>query len=210
MGTFIFDIDGTLFDTNGTDYETSVPNTNIINIVNELFDEGHEIIINTARGYKTGKDWMELTKKQLYDCGVKYHKLEFSKPAGDLYVDDKACSIYNFYPEIDGMEIDKPWGKEYVLIYTDHYAMKRLKIDPDKSISYQYHEKKNETWHVVEGYGTALVDGEKIDIKVGNTIDIPNMTPHTVKAGRQGLVIIEASTTELDDIVRIETDHDLI
>ena len=78
MGTFIFDIDGTLFDTNGTDYETSVPNKNIINIVNELFDEGHEIIINTARGYKTGKDWMELTKKQLYNCGVKYHKLEFS------------------------------------------------------------------------------------------------------------------------------------
>jgi len=99
--------------------------------------------------------------------------------------------------------INKRWGKEYLLDITKNYAMKRLHIDAGLNISLQYHVKKHETWHVVEGVGIAKVDGKEFRINIGDTIRIPAGTIHQVKAITD-LVIIESSTIELDDIVRIK------
>ena len=63
--------------------------------VNRLFDEGHKIIIMTARGRGSGIDWTEWTIKQLKMWGVKYHELEpmFHKPSADLFIDDKGINV---------------------------------------------------------------------------------------------------------------------
>jgi hypothetical protein len=47
----------------------------------------------TARGSTTGKNWQFLTKKQLSNWGVSYHKLLFGKPAADYYIDDRMLSL---------------------------------------------------------------------------------------------------------------------
>ena len=86
---------------------------------------------------------------------------------------------------------------------TDNYAMKRLEIKSGENISKQYHEFKEETWHIVQGRGDALVGDKYILLKAGDTVHIPPMTIHQVRAKRD-LVIIESSTCQLDDIVRIE------
>ena len=48
--TYVFDIDGTICETNGSDYENSKPLLKRIEKVNKLYEEGHTILFLTARG----------------------------------------------------------------------------------------------------------------------------------------------------------------
>ncbi len=93
---YCFDIDGTLCDDKLGDYQNSTPYWDVINKVNQLYDEGHIIKIFTGRGSKTGIDWKEFTINQLKSWGVKYHELVFGKPEADVFVDDKAINARDF------------------------------------------------------------------------------------------------------------------
>jgi hypothetical protein len=86
------DIDNTITKTNGTDYKNSEPVFQNINIINNLYDEGHNITYWTARGSLSGIDYYELTKYQLDLWGAKYHKLILGKPAFDILIDDKTIN----------------------------------------------------------------------------------------------------------------------
>lgn len=92
--TYVFDIDGVIAKKNaGLEYDKALPDLEIIDIINRLYDLGNEIILFTARGFKTGIDWSDVTKRQMESWGVKYTKLMFGKPAGDYYVDDHNLDI---------------------------------------------------------------------------------------------------------------------
>lgn len=87
---FCFDIDGVIASlTPKNDYSLAQPLTEHIELVNRLYEQGHEIILFTARGTVTGKDWSTVTETQLKSWGVKYSRLQFGKPAADFYVDDR-------------------------------------------------------------------------------------------------------------------------
>ena len=98
---YCFDLDGTICDTplrksdNKPGYLESTPFPFMVEQVNRLYDDGHKIIIMTARGRGSGIDWTELTREQLDRWGVKYHELEpmFHKPNADLFIDDKGISV---------------------------------------------------------------------------------------------------------------------
>tara|TARA_X000001036_G_C20489934_1_gene729368 strand:+ start:431 stop:724 length:294 start_codon:yes stop_codon:yes gene_type:complete len=94
---YCFDIDGTLCSKDNEDYNFAIPYMDRIEIVNKLHDNGHKIILFTARGSATGIDWEELTKKQLSEWEVKYDELRFGKPHADLFIDDKAQDIFNWF-----------------------------------------------------------------------------------------------------------------
>ena len=205
-GTLIFDIDGTIC-TQELDYSQAKPIQEVIDKLNKKYDEGYKIVLFTARGTETGIDWSEITAVQLNNWGVQYHDLLFGKPAGLKYIDDKGVSIYQWEADIESQaSIDKIWGKEYLLAKTDSYAFKRLEILKGRNISKQLHKKKHETWHIVEGIGTAIIADRPRSVKPGMTIIIPPGLVHQVRADSDKLVIIEASTTELQDIVRFGTD----
>lgn len=96
--TFVFDIDGVVAKLQkDLDYALSEPNEPMIKIINMLYDYGNKIVLFTARGYVTGKDWSEVTKEQMQRWGVKYHELKFGKPNADYYVDDKMLSLERLY-----------------------------------------------------------------------------------------------------------------
>ena len=182
MGTLIFDIDGTIC-SQESDYSQAKPIQEVIDKLNKKYDEGYKIVLFTARGTETGIDWSEVTAEQLERWGVKYHTLLFGKPAGLKYIDDKGISVYQWEPEIDSQaHIDKIWGKEYLLAKTDKYAFKRLEILKGKNISKQLHKQKHETWHIVEGIGTAIIAGRARSVKPGTTIIIPPGMVHQVRA----------------------------
>ena len=101
MTIYCFDIDGTIFSTKGSDYPNSQPIQHRIDRVNELYKQGHEITLFTARGTTTGIDWRELTESQLKQFGVSYHRLILGKPHADLYVDDKGTNDKVFFSEAD-------------------------------------------------------------------------------------------------------------
>jgi len=106
--TYVFDIDGTICTkvTDG-DYSNAEPLLERINIINRLYDEGHTIIFQTARGMgRSGNSqayaWEffgDRTSQQLDSWGVKFHSLYMGKPTGDLYVDDKAIHDINFFSQ---------------------------------------------------------------------------------------------------------------
>jgi len=103
---YVFDIDGTICTkVSDGDYSNALPMLNRIEIVNRLYDEGNTIIFQTARGMgRSGNSqafayarFERDTKKQLEDWGVKFHKLFMGKPAGDIYIDDKAVNDKVFF-----------------------------------------------------------------------------------------------------------------
>jgi hypothetical protein len=95
---YCFDLDGTLCDTEGSDYESALPKQERIDVVNKLYDQGHTIYIETARGSGSGKNWLDYTKTQLDGWGIKYHKLRSGvKFHADIFVDDKGMSDVDFF-----------------------------------------------------------------------------------------------------------------
>jgi len=74
-----------------------LPNIDLINKLNKLFDEGFTIEIYTARGHISAKNRKEAEHKYrqviedwLQNYFVKYHSLSFQKPFGVIYIDDKS------------------------------------------------------------------------------------------------------------------------
>ena len=97
---YCFDLDGTLCYTKGSDYENSNPIQERIDWVNRLYDDGHTIYIETARGSSTGINWLSHTKKQLDCWGLKYHRLRSgTKFHADVFIDDKGVSDDDFFKE---------------------------------------------------------------------------------------------------------------
>jgi CMP-N,N'-diacetyllegionaminic acid synthase len=95
---FVFDLDGTLCATKGRMYHEAEPIQQRIDAVNALFDQGHIIMVDTARGSMTGEDHRELTETQLEVWGLKYHELRVGvKLYADCYVDDKAAPAEEFF-----------------------------------------------------------------------------------------------------------------
>jgi len=104
--TYVFDIDGTICTkvTDG-DYNKAEPIQDRIDLVNNLYDEGHTIVFQTARGMGRSDDsqmfaiefFTKRTKEQLERWGVKYHKLFLGKPSGDIYIDDKGMKDEDFF-----------------------------------------------------------------------------------------------------------------
>ncbi len=101
---YCFDLDGTLCEQKTLAYDQAQPYKDRINIVNSLYDEGHHIIIDTARGSGAtkGKDWYDITKNQLDSWGLKYHELRTGvKFSADVYVDDKGRNAHDFFKRGD-------------------------------------------------------------------------------------------------------------
>lgn len=83
------DIDHTICDTTGVEYDKSTPKIDRIKKVNEWYDKGHTIVFWTARGTMTGINWFDVTYNQLKTWGCKFHELRMGKPAYDVFIDDK-------------------------------------------------------------------------------------------------------------------------
>jgi glycerol-3-phosphate cytidylyltransferase len=94
---FCFDIDETICTKTNNGYHEAQPFREIIQSINGLYNNGHEIIVMTARGSVSKVDYTELTKQQLSDWGLKYHKLLMNiKPNADIFVDDKGLNIKDY------------------------------------------------------------------------------------------------------------------
>jgi len=98
---YCFDLDGTLVtnteDENGNmHYDDVQPIPEAINRLKALYEKGHKIIIQTARGSKTKKfaKYTKLTEDQLKKFDIPYHQLIVGhKPPADIYIDDKAINV---------------------------------------------------------------------------------------------------------------------
>ncbi len=104
--------------------------------------------------------------------------------------------------------VEKPWGWELVWAEADTYVGKLLFVRAGESLSLQYHEQKDESWLVHDGrarleLGDVGGELETVEIGPGDAFHFRPGTVHRVTAIEDTLVI-EASTTQLDDVVRLE------
>ena len=104
---YVFDIDVTICTPTDSNYEAATPLVDRIKKVNQIYEDGHTVIFQTARGMGRSKNsaayantaFYEFTKNQLDSWGVKYHALFLGKPAGDYYIDDKGIKDTNFFTD---------------------------------------------------------------------------------------------------------------
>ncbi len=102
--------------------------------------------------------------------------------------------------------VDKPWGREIHFALEDEYVGKILEVNAGQRLSLQYHEKKKETMYVLDGR-LKLTLGDKTEVVgAGRAVTITPGTRHRVEAVEDSR-ILEVSTTELDDVVRLEDDY---
>jgi hypothetical protein len=114
---YCFDLDNTLCYTEGSNYIESKPIESRIKQVNELFDEGHTIIIETARGNNSGKNWWYLTNDQLKTWGLKYHTLRTGvKWNADIFVDDRAINDKDFFDKVKFNESGSGINTKLILV----------------------------------------------------------------------------------------------
>ena len=112
------------------------------------------------------------------------------------------------------VRIEKPWGYELIWAHTSQYVGKILSINRGKRLSFQYHREKEETLLLNKGRVELEVEGKdpgrhKIVLKPGDTYHIPPGLKHRMTA-LEDSEMIEVSTPQLDDVVRIEDDYDRV
>ena len=119
-------------------------------------------------------------------------------------------------PNIAGLErfaadvprVEKPWGYELVFASTERYCGKLIFVRAGEQLSLQFHREKDEVVYVHEG---------RIELEIGDAggpRDVEVVGPGHAFRFRPGVVhrwraledsvILEASTPELDDVVRLE------
>ncbi len=105
--------------------------------------------------------------------------------------------------------VDKPWGHEEVFALVEgRFCGKAIHVTEGHALSLQYHERKEETISVQSGrlrcevgeHESAL---EEFELLPGESIHLRPGVRHRVTA-LEDTVMLEASTTELDDVVRLE------
>ncbi len=110
----------------------------------------------------------------------------------------------------EAKKVDKPWGHEIWWARTERYVGKILHVKAGESLSLQYHHVKDETILIQSGkllFETKPAGdaGELRRIEM-NPGDVFHITPGTVHrmTGITDVDIIEVSTPELEDVVRLE------
>jgi mannose-6-phosphate isomerase len=120
-------------------------------------------------------------------------------------------------PNFDGLDrwafeprrVEKPWGWELIWAHSEDYVGKILFVRAGQSLSLQFHNEKDESWYVESGRaelelgdaGQAVLNTEVI--APGASFRFRPGTVHRVTA-LEDTTILEVSTPQLDDVVRLE------
>ena len=102
--------------------------------------------------------------------------------------------------------VEKPWGYELIWARTDRYVGKILHVIAGHVLSLQYHNLKDETLHVLSGELILRTQPEDTlisrPLRAGESFHIPPKLIHQIEAVTD-TDVLEASTSELDDLVRL-------
>ena len=123
-------------------------------------------------------------------------------------------------PNLEGLDawafvprkVEKPWGYELIWAEAERYVGKVLFVTAGQSLSLQFHRVKDESWYVESGRAE-LELGERGNAVLKKEVVLPGAcfrftpgTVHRVKA-LEDTLIVEVSTPDLDDVVRLEDDY---
>jgi mannose-6-phosphate isomerase len=107
--------------------------------------------------------------------------------------------------------VDKPWGYELWFALTERYAGKLLHVMAGQRLSVQYHEEKDESSYLLSGrvrlhQGPTIDELTAVELTAGAVWRNRPRQVHTIEA-LDDAVVVEVSTPELDDVVRLTDDY---
>lgn len=106
---------------------------------------------------------------------------------------------------------ERPWGNYENLLDESYCKVKKIVIKPGQAPSYQYHFKRSETWVIVQGSGSLILDDKESEVFAGQTIQVPLKMKHRIRnTGTDDLIFIEIQQGSYfgeDDIVRLSDDY---
>ena len=111
--------------------------------------------------------------------------------------------------------IKKPWGSEEIIHTNKFYTVKKLIMNSNCRCSLQYHKKKIETIYVEDGplfifHGKILKKIKIKKLKTGEFFTLNKKEIHRMFSKSKRSIYLEASTSDLKDLVRIEDDYNRV
>ena len=80
--------------------------------------------------------------------------------------------------DFNNPQTDRTWGYYKVLYEGEGYKVKELVINPHSSLSMQRHKHRSETWNLVSGNAHVIIDNEKMELSITESVHIPVNTWH--------------------------------
>ncbi|MCX6723067.1 MAG: phosphomannose isomerase type II C-terminal cupin domain [Candidatus Staskawiczbacteria bacterium] len=101
---------------------------------------------------------------------------------------------------------NKPWGRYERYCLNQKCTVKILFLQPNSELSLQYHKNRNEFWKIVKGTGKITIGKKIVNAKEGDEFFVVRKTLHTIKAGKNGVDVLEISFGNFNekDIIRIK------
>jgi mannose-6-phosphate isomerase len=106
--------------------------------------------------------------------------------------------------------IEKPWGHEILFAVTEKYIGKILFLRKGHRLSLQYHKQKDETFYCLKGRASLIIKNENmtniLPLVPEGSYHIEPMIIHRLEA-LEDTTLVEVSTPEMEDVVRVEDDY---
>ena len=121
-----------------------------------------------------------------------------ASPEGILVSDKERSSVMKPYAErlhTPVMYTEKSWGEFQIVDAETESLTIKITLSPGRALTYHLHERRDETWTVIEGRGWVKLDGNEFAVAEGQTVRIPRGSFHTIRAETL-LKVMEIQTGE--------------
>ena len=121
-----------------------------------------------------------------------------ASPEGILVSDKERSSAMKPYAErlhTPVMYTEKSWGEFQIIDAETESLTIKITLSPGRALTYHLHERRDETWTVIEGRGWVKLDGNEFAVAEGQTVRIPRGSFHTIRAETL-LKVMEIQTGE--------------
>lgn len=167
----------------------------------EMYIENKNVVINNC----SNTNVINLLDKSTIVSGINDSVVVFTEDGILVSSKEDTKKLKQLIPHNRPFYEEKRWGEYRVIGKGDNYLVKELSLLPHKEISYQSHNYRKESWTIINGCGTMIIDDEIMEVGIGDVINIAEKQKHQIIAGKNGIKILEVqvgSILEESDIIR--------
>ncbi len=107
------------------------------------------------------------------------------------------------------LTVKKPWGEFEQFTHNEISTVKIITVNPNSSLSLQYHNNRTEFWRVLSGHPLVTIGDKTIDASPGDEFFINKLEPHRLGAKNDTVQVLEIAEGDFDenDIIRIKDEY---